>query len=166
MLALLNRFFVFSAVLLLSACTIQLAPDYDEALVDRLDVANTQALTHFAAVQDGSPQEEFGQYENRYSMLIGEFAALKQRAETRQTPPLASKLTKIKFLSTFCNVKVDASSCVNASPASLQSVIDVMSRMRRTHKNIGLTADLVTGFETAYETAIKQALTVERALKR
>ena len=147
----------------LTACTIQLVPDYDQALVEGLDQANTQALTLFAAVESGSPASEFGDYDERYATLIGTFDALRQRAANRQIPPLAARLSKIRFVRDYCN---DAASCVNVSPASLERVLDVLRKMRDRHRSSGLAVDTVGLFRTDYNTAIAQALTVENALKR
>ena len=151
----------------LAACTIQLAPSYDQALVEGLDEANTAALTLFAALETGSPQSEFGEYEARYAELIGKFDALRQRALTRQIPPLAERLTRLSIVRDLCSSESDPSACVNTSPASLEQVLTLIRRMRDTHKRPGgLAPDIVQTFRDSYNVAIAQALTVENALKR
>jgi hypothetical protein len=152
--------------LVLAACTIQLVPSYDQALVEGLDQANTQALTLFASVESGSPASEFGDYEDRYATLIGTFDALRQRAANRQIPPLAARLSKVRIVRDFCNSESDPAGCVNVSPASLDRVLQVLRRMRDRHRSNGLAEDTVGLFRTDYNTAIAQALTVENALKR
>ncbi|MDJ0642963.1 MAG: hypothetical protein QNJ15_09105 [Erythrobacter sp.] len=156
---------VFSAVFL-TACTIQLVPSYDKELVSGLDTANEKALTLFSALGGGSTKSEYSTYKDDYSETVGKLKAMQQRAETRQIPPLAKRLKKIKFVSQLCDAEDDASACVNASPRQIGSAIDVLETMQRTHKDNGLSDDLVTGFETGFTTAIQQALFVERALER
>lgn len=154
-------------VFVLAACTVQLVPSYDQALVEGLDKANTTALTLFAAVESGSPTSEFGKYEDRYAELIGTFDALRQRALNRQIPPLAKRLSKLSIVRDFCNSESDPTGCLNASPASLDEVLKLLRRMRDTHKSpSGLAPDIVQVFRDSYNVAIAQALTVENALKR
>lgn len=156
----------FLWLFVLTACTIQLAPGYDQALAEGLDKANTQTLTLFASVETGSPAAKFSGYEARYSELIGTFEALRQRAENRQIPPLAKRISRIRPIQDFCNSETDPTGCVNASPASLKRVTGVLRKMRDRHRSNGLEPDVVDLFRTDYDTAIAQALTVENALKR
>jgi hypothetical protein len=152
--------------LVLAACTIQLVPSYDQALVDGLDEANTAALTLFASVENGAPKEKVGDYEDRYSEVIGTFEALRQRAQRRQIPPLAARLSKISSIRAFCNAQGDPTACVNTAPTSIGEVLTVIRQMRSTHRDRGLTPGDVVNFRNAYSTPIANALTVENALKR
>lgn len=153
-------------VFVLAACTIQLVPGYDQALVEGLDKTNTEALTLFAAVEGGSPKTEFGNYEEKYADVIGSFDALHQRASTRQVPPLAKRLARQRIVQDFCNSASDPASCLNVTPGSLGQVLSTLRRMRDTHKSSGLAPDIVQNFRNAYNPAIAQVLTVENALKR
>ena len=157
---------VLLCVIVLAACTIQLVPSYDQALVEGLDGADTEALTLFAAVENGSSAEKFVDFEQRYSEVIGTIDALRQRAANRQIPPLAARLSKTRIVRDFCNSESDPAACVNVSPASLDRVLTVLRRMRDTHRTSGLRSDAVGLFRGDYNTAIAQALTVENALKR
>lgn len=158
----------------LAACTIQLVPSYDQALVDGLDKSNTSALTLFAALENGSPSAKFGDYEERYAGLIGTFDALRQRAKNRQVPPLAKRFSSLRIVSDFCNSETDPTGCVNATPEALLRVTDVLRMMRDRHRKKdkaedgkdGLVAEDVKLFRRDYETAMGQALTLENALKR
>ena len=153
-------------LVVLSACTIQLVPSYDQALVEGLDQANKETLTLFAAVESGSPKEKFSDYEDRYATLIGTFDALRERAASRQVPPLAARLSKMKFVQGFCNSDSNPASCVNVSPLSHAQVLKDLRQMRDTHRSSGLEPSTVVSFRNDYETAVGQALTVENALKR
>lgn len=161
-----RNWFVVLFALLLTACTIQLVPAYDQALVEGLQGTNTKTLTLFAAVDGGATVAEFSKYEERYADIIGNFDALRQRALSRQVPPLASRLAKIKSIGSFCNSANDPTGCVNASPSSLAQIVALIRKMRARHKERGLQNDDVELFKTSYEPAISQALTVENALKR
>lgn len=150
----------------LAACTVQLAPAYDPALVQGLDQTNTQALTLFAELETGSPASEFPTYAPRYAALIGQFESLRQQAMTRQMPPLARRLSGLKLVEKLCKSETDPTACVNTSPASLAQILSTFRRMRDTHKSAGLQPDIVVLFRGNYDPAIAQALTVENALKR
>ena len=150
----------------LSACAISLVPAYDEALTADLEDANKQALVLFAKLENGSPASKFGDFADTYSELIGAFENLKQRAETRPMPPLAKRLQKTGIFQNFCNSKDNPMSCLNASPSSMGQVLNTLRVMRDTHRTSGLSPALMPGFKREYETAIRQALTVESALKR
>lgn len=154
------------ASLLLSACTIQLAPDYDSALVDGLNANNVDALTLFAALEGGSDQANFSEFADDYAETIGAFEALRQRAETRPIPRLASRLDQVSFISDICNAQVDANECINASPAAIGTVVSTLQTVRRRHRDDGLPADLVELFKGQYMAAIRRALFVEQALER
>lgn len=164
-----NIFMLFIA-LLLSACTIQLVPDYDQALVEGLEKANTETLTLFASVAEGSTKAEFGEYKERYAEIIGQFDALRMRADSRYVPPLAARLAKNKMFQSVCGGNRTGSQspteCLNASPESLRLVIETMSEMRDLHRKDGFGASYARDQRDEYETRIDQALTVENALKR
>ncbi len=154
------------AAIIVTGCTIQLAPSYDKELVSGLDAGNEEALTLFASLSGGSDQSKYPEYKERYSKVIGKFTALKLRAQTRQVPPLAKQLKKINFVSNLCDVRNDAVSCVNTSPEAIDQVVMQLKQMQKTHQESGLAEDLVVGFETNFITALQQALFVERALER
>ena len=159
----LQAIIVAFALTMLSACTIQLAPDYDQELVAGLDKANEETLTIFASLAGGSDKSDYDDYKERYSKAIGAFTALRQRAETRQLPPLTKRLEKVNFVSAACPQIND---CVNTSPDAIQRVIENLKTLQNRHLNSGIPPDLVNGFETRHQTAIQQALFVERALER
>jgi hypothetical protein len=150
----------------LSACTIQLAPAYDDALASGLADAHTSTLTLFAGVEDGSPATEFADYARDYAMVIGQFDALRQRAEARDISPLASRLTRLGIVQSLCGRGAEAERCVNASPASITQVLRQLRDMRRQHRTSGLTRDDIQLYRDSYDPAIRQALTVENALRR
>ena len=156
----------FFSLFLLSGCAIQLVPDYDQALLGGLNAANTEALTLFAQVEDGSTAEEFGNYARDYAVLIGKFGALRQRAQSRYVPPLASRLAEKKIIRDFCASETNPNGCLNASPESIGEILSNLRTMRNLHRDRGLTSGAVVAFRNRYDIQIDQALTVENALKR
>lgn len=150
----------------LSACTIQLAPAYDDALASGLAETHSSTLTLFAGVEEGSPATEFTGYSRDYAMIIGQFEALRQRAEARDIPPLASRLTRLRVIESICGSGADAERCINASPASIAEVLRLLRDMRRLHRTRGLTREDIQLYRDSYDPAIRQALTVENALRR
>ena len=151
---------------LLAACTVQLAPAYDQALVEGLDASHAKALTLFAALETGSSAAEFETYAPRYAELIGGFEGLRERALARQVPPLARRLSKARIVQDFCNSRDDPTACVNASPSSLERVVAVIRMLRNRHRSSGLEEETVRLLRRDYSLAIGQAITVENALKR
>jgi len=157
---------VFFALILLSGCAIQLVPDYDQALLDGLNDANTEALTLFAQVESGSPADEFPSYARDYAREIGKFGALRQRAQSRYVPPLASRLAEKKIIRDFCASESNPTGCLNASPESIGEILSGLRTMRDLHRQRGLENGAVVAFRNRYDIQIDQALTVENALKR
>ncbi len=152
--------------LALSACTIGLVPAYDANLAEGLSGANKQTLILFAKLDEGASASEFKNYSGEYAELIGTFSELRYRAAARPMPPLASRLAKTKIFESFCNSKDNPAACLNASPAAIAQIVDTLRTMRASHHAGDLTPIIIGGFAREYESAIKQALTVESALKR
>lgn len=157
--------------LLLSACQTQLAPPFDQSLVDDLIKADKNTLILFSAVSGGSDAGEFSKFDSSYNDLIGTFGSLQNRAKARPTPTyskkVADQLAKFEILRDICGgAQGDPGSCVNSSPGVLKKIVENLSKMRDIHKIQGLKKDIVNLFKGNYEIAINQALTVEAALKR
>ncbi|NIJ19578.1 hypothetical protein FHS95_001247 [Sphingomonas naasensis] len=153
-------------VFVLAACTIHLAPSYDPALVDGLNKAHTETLTLFAGLETASGPETFPAYQERYASVIGQFEALRQRAEAREIPPLAGRLVKLKAVEKLCGSGADATECVNVTPKRLENIVAGLRVLRDRHRTRGLASDSVELARDAYDPAIHLALSVENALKR
>jgi hypothetical protein len=161
-----QRLWVLLCAILLSACSVQLAPGYDAALTEGLSEANGEALTLFAALEEGSPASEFANYQERYAELIGGFDGLRQRAEARPVPPMAQRLARHRIVQGFCNSRDDPAACLNSSPASLSEIVSLLRQLRTRHRTNGVSPAAVTQIRNGYDVAIHQALTVESALQR
>lgn len=160
-----NRLVVLLGAFLVAACTIGVVPAYDADLAEGLSDAHAQAMVQFARVEEGSPAGEYAAHAESYAELIGAFAELHTRADTRPMPPLAARLEKSPVFRTVCPDS-DPRACLNASPASLMVVLSTLRDLRKTHRTEGLTPIVVEGLQRQYLTAVRQALTVEAALER
>ncbi len=153
--------------LILSACSIQLAPLYDQKVVDAISAANVQTLTLFASLERGSSAAEFPKFSTRYDQSIGAFDALRIQTDAREVPPLVGHLSKAKGLSDLCtSLGGTIASCVNSSPLWLGQIVERLTYMRQLHRTKGLPADRVAQSKTHYEGWMLNLITVENALKR
>ncbi len=160
---------------ILAACTIKLLPDYDAALYDGLNSANEATHTLFSSVSGGSTKSAFAKHGPAYDNVIGKFAALASRAETRPQPSIpksaASRLKKIPQLTGVCSATSDqagssVSECFTlVTPRALTEIIETLTSMRDLHKAAGLGALTQDAFVGDYQISIEQALAVEAALQ-
>lgn len=153
--------------LILTACSIQLAPRYDQKVVDAIGAANIQTLTLFAALERGSSAAEFPKFSARYDETIGAFDALRIQTDAREVPPLVGYLAKAKGLGEICaSLGGTMASCVNSSPTWLAQIVERLSYMRQLHRSTGLPADRVAQSKGDYEGWMLNLITIENALKR
>lgn len=152
----------------LAACTIHLVPSYDQGLVDGLNKANTETLTLFAELEGRNDlgKDTFATYEGRYASVIGQFSALKLRADARDVPPLAQRLLKLKAVERLCGTGADATECVNITPKRLDNIIAGLRTLRNQHRDRGLAPDSIDLARGNYDPPIQLVLSVENALKR
>lgn len=156
---------VFAFLILLAACTVRFAPDFDRGILNGLIEANEQTLVLFATVSAGVTSDTFQQRETTYNGLIGKFDAVRVQALSRPTPrPIVAKLLGI---GTSQDSRPDEIEILDAPTAQiLETVIDTLTMMRDTDADSGLARSKVEGFKRSYEASIDQALTYEKALER
>lgn len=146
------------ALLWLSGCATQLAPAYDERIVDGLTRANTDAMTVFAAFSAGAPTSRFAPYRDRYDQLIGTLNALEMQIAARPTPAVPAPLA-----AALAERAVD----VSGPPVEpIQGMSRTITMMRDTHATTGLTAGEVEGMRRQWAIYADQALTYEAYLNR
>lgn len=151
----------------LAGCQASLAPSYDPALIAGVNAANQEALVLFSEVSTGAPTARYATLAPKYDALIGKFDALRLQAEARDVPPLGRRIAKAltaknEQLAEICGE--DAINCVNASPRSLEAIVNNFARMKTSTRTKDLTAETVTLHKNAYEISIQQVLVVETAL--
>ncbi len=155
----------FACLLLLTGCTVKLAPDFDRSIVDGLIKTNEQTLVHFAAVSSGVEAATFDRREATYNSLIGKFDALRLQVLSRPTPrPMVAKWLGIGSSEDSEPNEIE----VLKAPTDkiLEKVIDTLTRMKSNDRAKGLKEGIVKGFKGSYEISIDQALTYEKALER
>lgn len=158
-------------VVILAGCTMQLAPDYDQALYKNLTDLNTKTETLFAGLSKGASAGTFATYKTTYDQIIGGFAAARLTAATRPVPTISQQIFASRAFKAACGD--DATECVNPTPASLDLIVTLLTAMRDTHQSRGLTAEEVgaaggstMGFKGQYEIDISPVLVFEAALQR
>lgn len=151
------------AAVMLAGCPVQLAPDFDSAIVDGLTSANEKTLVLFAAVAGGDGQGGFEKHENTYNELIGAFDALRLQAQSRPDPttPSLAGLASDRLPALADIVQLDT-----PTPDILANIVTTLTQMRNNHRDQGLSAGAVLLFKESYDTKMDQALTYEKALER
>ena len=153
---------VILALLILPACAVKLAPDYDKTLVDGLTKVNEDAMTLFASVSSGTTAESFPERRDKYNSLIGRVDALRIQSNARPVPrPLVAQV-----LAVGPNPSTPPELLETPTTGILERLGGTLTSMRDHDKKVGLTPMLVVGFKRRFETSMDQALTYEKALQR
>ena len=155
------------ALIILAGCSLQLAPLYQQSLVDGLNQANTKASTLFATLGGGSPRSKFTELASQYDTVIGAFDSLRIMALSRPIPALSSRILENQSVKAACEaVASDASACVNPTPEFLGEIVNIWTDLKEAHQRNGIAVDLIEYYKPLYERQITFALTIENALKR
>ncbi|QHG64383.1 hypothetical protein [Pseudomonas putida] len=145
------------------ACTTQLAPLYDQALVEGLTAVNAKTMELMASAAGGTTEETFTDREKQYNKVIGGLDALALQAAARPAP--------INSLATVINTSGHTSDAsgepqVIPSATALMETSKTVSHMRELDKKRGVTAFEVQAFRGQVLIYLDQALTYEAALER
>lgn len=169
-----GRFFALLLVLPLWACAVQLAPSYQQSIVDNLNNANLQTMTLFATISTGVTKDTFPARQQTYNTIIGQFSAIESQVQSR--PPVQPG-----WLGNIIGSQAQQGPLPDApTKANLDTVIATLTKMRDTDQLQGLPASnncptelqptampLITClFINSYKTSFDSALTYEMALKR
>lgn len=163
--AIFQRTIVCALVLLLAGCTVTLAPPYDKALVEGLQKGNTEVMTFFASVSDGTQAETFGQRKDAYARFIGHFDALALRAHTRVMPSDKKAVRKVNESIDIPKSRIPED-FKTPSATAMTHISEALTVMRNADQKQGLTATEVKGFKGNITIYLTQALVYERFLKR
>lgn len=167
------RFVALAWMVTLGSCAVQLAPAYNQSIVDGLNGANTQAMTMFATVSAGVTADTFAaSRQAQYNSLIGAFSALESQVASRpmpQPPLLGSAATPEAWQKALQNAP---------TKGSLETIVSIVTKMRDEDSKNGFKAvttgcqsatldpSLVCGFQNSYTQNFDSALTYEMALHR
>lgn len=72
-----------AAMLFASACTVQLAPPYDQSLIDGIRGVSNDIMEMYASTSMGVAKTTFGQRVDRYNQIIGRADALALQSQNR-----------------------------------------------------------------------------------
>lgn len=157
------RGIAIALVLVVGACTTQLAPLYDQALVEGLTSVNAKTMELMASAVGGTTKETFVNRENQYNKVIGSLDALALQAAVRPAPT-NSLATAINSMGNESGVSGESQ--VISSSTALKEISKTVSRMREIDKKQGVTGFEVQAFKGQVLIYMDQALTYEAALER
>ncbi len=155
---------VGALLLLLSSCAVQLAPDYDKAVVEGIAALN-EAVTSFiaGAPADGYVKNSYPTHSKFYADAVGKAQALEVRASARPVPT--------PLIATWLGVgpkpeKVSGIGDQIPTVASLMEIERQLTEMRDLHEKAGFGRAYAVRRGQQLQILFKNALTYENALKR
>ena len=155
--------------LVLAACSVQLAPDYEQPIVDGLNDFNAAILTHMASVSDGTEPGLNAEAQKVYDSLEGQGMALMMLIEARPTPKPA--IARLFGASRADDIPPDGEGGgldVLDAPTDDQvaQILGQLDRMENEDRDQGLASGQYKLYANAIESFMRNALTYELALKR
>lgn len=149
----------------LSGCLTQLAPDYDQAIVDSVTSANEEAMTLFATVGVGTKAGDFSKRQGDYDRVIGKLESLRLLVSTRPTPPRhAAAIAAIKRLPGAADI--DPGEFLAPTLHFVEHMATIVTEMRDRDRRIGLRSEIVALYKSDFEFEMVNTLTYEKALRR
>jgi hypothetical protein len=149
---------------LLAACTTQLAPLYDKAILDGITVANREAMTLFASAANGLAKESYAARADHYNQLIGNLDALEIQAKARPVP----KTKNIVAVNTWLEKRGLPAVVDDEVPSAtaIGKISATLKKMRDTDHKQGVSATEVQAFRNQVAIYMDQAITYESFLER
>lgn len=152
-------------LLVLGACTVQLAPAYDEFIDTSLADLNKSVAAFIAGIPaDGYAQTSFDNHQRFYADTLGQIQALKTRAAARPVPEPA--------VIQWFGLGEEAKNAVGVGDQlptveSLGIVADRIIKLRERHNGAnGLSQTYAERTGEQIQIALRNAITYELALKR
>ena len=158
--------FVISLFCLLSACSMPLAPNYDKAVSDALNAANTEAMTLFASVSLGVQKYDFASRADQYAQVIGKLDALAISANARPVPKNAVTDKVNAVLDKTLPITIESSDARLPSVVAIRKIAETVTKMRDTDIKQGLSTYEVIAFKQQASIYFDQAITYENFLQR
>lgn len=157
-------FAVIAIFLLITACTANLAPKYDEDIVEGLLASNTALMKHFAATSTGVSRQTFKSREDTYNTIIGELDALVILTKSRPIPSNKGSDKVNEYLEKHGVNIIEGEESPSAT--ALTEISETMVKMRNTDRKQGVTATEVAAFKGQVVIYLDQAITYEKFLER
>lgn len=151
------------AALMLTACRVQYAPDYDEAIVNKLDTTSEETMVFLESISNGTTKESFGIREKEYNELIGVYNTLSLKAKSRPVPNnnFVKKVNELLKLKGVSEISGDYPSSV-----AFEKIAETLKKMKEQDREKGLNAFVVEVFKGQILAFLDQGLTYENFLKR
>lgn len=150
------------ALVFAAGCQTSLTPAYDQALFDGITTVNTDLLTFFAGINDGTSSSDYDERAGTYAGLVGRVEALTLQSKSRPMPT-SKTIDRIND-----KLNKDGKDIVLGSEApsvgALQGISKALNVMSVQDKANGLTATEVTAFKNNVSIYLDQALTYESFL--
>jgi len=148
--------------LMISACAVKMAPDYDQSVITKLTACNEKIATYFTSFD---PSKAYADRHAFYDDVIGQESALGIELRARPTPqPLV--LNWLGFDRADTEVGKIAKSTEAPSINAVAMIVKRLEYLRDEDKNKALSAPLVALTRGEVESFMVDALTYEMALKR
>lgn len=147
----------------LVACTTQLAPLYDKALMEGLTSVNADTMELFASVAGGTTSQTFPKREAQYNKTIGRLDALSLQSAARAVPKNNVLEAVMKV---FGSRNKPMPNPVVPSATALAEISKAISEMREADKSTGLSDLQISDARGRTLVYMDQALTYEAELER
>lgn len=160
-------FIVAITLLLVSGCTVQLAPSFSQKLLDDLTEANESTQILLERLSGGSRSSDFPKFSNDYTEIIGKMKALEILADARDTPPLSRRgiqwLQSKDVLTELCPEPAD---CINPTPSILANTYERIQQMASIHERAGVDSLTVASVQNFVSSQFDLVISFETALQR
>ena len=158
---------VFFAIIL-TGCAAQLAPSYDQAILDGLISANKNAQTLFASLGQSVSKETYPKRADTYASLIGSLNALEVQVKSRPLPPGAdlAKINAILSQNGVQAIPVDPKFTNFPSARAIDDASKSLQQMQKMDADNGLRGFQLIAIKNDATIYLTQAITYETFLKR
>jgi hypothetical protein len=160
------RLAILTLCVSLLGCATQLAPAYDQAIVDGLRTSSAAAMTLLASVSGGTKPGTFATREDSYSAVIGQLDALGLFARVRPMPDNQATKAIDALLAKRGAPALSGDGSTPPSADAIAKIAQVFTKMRDTDRRQGLTAFEVGAFRGMVQIYFDQAITYESFLQR
>ena len=154
---------------MMTACTVQFAPAYDQIIADGLATANKDMQTLFATMGTAVTKDTFKTRADSYAKIIGELNALEIQVKTRPAPSAAITLTEANAaLRKIGITPMDADPNFSNMPSAraIHDTANTLTHMRDLDATAGVRGDALKAFANQANIFISQAIAYESFLKR
>lgn len=160
---------VVLVLLSIAGCTTQLAPAYDQSVLDNLNAANKDIQTLFAKIGPGAAADTVKDRKDSYVKIVGELNALVIQIKARPSPVGAVNIQDVnKVLADMKIAGIETDPKVTDTPSarSVQDEADSIGRMRTHDEKYGLEGGALASFKGDATVYMTQAIAYETFLKR